>query len=107
GPTDESPPPANPHKEQRVARSIPGRRRPATPTALSPRLRLKARRALCHRWLPAESAATRSKMAEPPHLMSGKRGLIMGVANNRSIAWGIARACRMHGAELAFTYQGE
>ena len=40
-------------------------------------------------------------------LMAGKRGLIMGVANNRSIAWGIARACRQHGAELAFTYQGE
>jgi len=39
--------------------------------------------------------------------MAGKRGLIMGVANNRSIAWGIARACRQHGAELAFTYQGE
>jgi enoyl-[acyl-carrier protein] reductase I len=40
-------------------------------------------------------------------LMAGKRGLIMGVANNRSIAWGIAKACRSHGAELAFTYQGE
>ena len=39
--------------------------------------------------------------------MSGKRGLIMGVANDRSIAWGIARACHEHGAELAFTYQGE
>jgi enoyl-[acyl-carrier protein] reductase I len=40
-------------------------------------------------------------------LMAGKRGLIMGVANNRSIAWGIAKACKSHGAELAFTYQGE
>ena len=40
-------------------------------------------------------------------LMAGKRGLIMGVANNRSIAWGIARACHAHGAELAFTYQGD
>ncbi len=40
-------------------------------------------------------------------LMAGKRGLIMGVANNRSIAWGIARACADHGAELAFTYQGD
>jgi enoyl-[acyl-carrier protein] reductase I len=40
-------------------------------------------------------------------LMRGKRGLIMGLANNRSIAWGIAKACRAHGAELAFTYQGE
>jgi enoyl-[acyl-carrier protein] reductase I len=40
-------------------------------------------------------------------LLAGKRGLIMGVANNRSIAWGIARAARQHGAELAFTYQGD
>ena len=40
-------------------------------------------------------------------LMRGKRGLVMGVANNRSIAWGIAKSCRAHGAELAFTYQGE
>jgi enoyl-[acyl-carrier protein] reductase I len=39
--------------------------------------------------------------------MRGKRGLIMGVANNRSIAWGIAKACRAQGAELAFSYQGE
>ncbi|MBI07491.1 MAG: enoyl-[acyl-carrier-protein] reductase FabI [Rhodospirillaceae bacterium] len=40
-------------------------------------------------------------------LMAGKRGLIMGVANDRSIAWGIARAASSQGAELAFTYQGE
>ena len=40
-------------------------------------------------------------------LMEGKRGLIMGVANNRSIAWGIAQACHEQGAELAFTFQGE
>src|SRR2546423_1546364 len=40
-------------------------------------------------------------------LMRGKRGLIMGVANNRSIAWGIAKAARAHGADLAFTYQGD
>ncbi|MGN6462473.1 MAG: SDR family oxidoreductase, partial [Pseudolabrys sp.] len=46
-------------------------------------------------------------MAEAAGLMRGKRGLILGVANNRSIAWGIARACRDHGAELAFTYQGD
>ena len=39
-------------------------------------------------------------------LMRGKRGLVMGVANNRSIAWGIAKSCRAQGAELAFTYQG-
>ena len=46
-------------------------------------------------------------MPEFSGLMRGKRGLIMGVANNRSIAWGIARACRDHGADLAFTYQGD
>jgi enoyl-[acyl-carrier protein] reductase I len=46
-------------------------------------------------------------MAEGPGLMRGKRGLVMGVANNRSIAWGIAKACRAQGAELAFTYQGD
>ena len=40
-------------------------------------------------------------------LMRGMRGVILGVANNRSIAWGIARAARAAGAELAFTYQGE
>jgi len=40
-------------------------------------------------------------------LMQGKRGVIMGVANERSIAWGIAAACAAQGAELAFTYQGE
>src|SRR5688572_16324175 len=40
-------------------------------------------------------------------LMAGKRGLIMGVANDRSIAWGIAKAAHDAGAELAFTYQGE
>ena len=40
-------------------------------------------------------------------MMQGKRGLIMGVANKNSIAWGIARACADAGAELAFTYQGE
>ena len=41
------------------------------------------------------------------NLMQGKRGLIMGVANQRSIAWGIAQALAEAGAELAFTYQGE
>jgi enoyl-[acyl-carrier protein] reductase I len=46
-------------------------------------------------------------MAEASGLMRGKRGLIMGVANNRSIAWGIAKACRGQGADLAFTYQGD
>jgi enoyl-[acyl-carrier protein] reductase I len=46
-------------------------------------------------------------MAGGQGLMAGKRGLILGVANNRSIAWGIAKACADHGAEIALTYQGE
>ena len=46
-------------------------------------------------------------MTDTSPLMAGKRGLIMGVANDRSIAWGIASAAHAHGAELAFTYQGE
>jgi enoyl-[acyl-carrier protein] reductase I len=45
--------------------------------------------------------------AESNGLMRGRRGLIMGLANNRSIAWGIAKACHAAGAELAFTYQGD
>src|SRR6476646_5208651 len=40
-------------------------------------------------------------------LMQGKRGLIMGLANDRSLAWGIARQLADHGAEMAFSYQGE
>jgi enoyl-[acyl-carrier protein] reductase I len=48
-----------------------------------------------------------TNMTLKSNIMAGKRGLIMGVANNRSIAWGIARACADHGAELAFTYQGD
>ena len=40
-------------------------------------------------------------------LLAGKRGLIMGLANDKSIAWGIAQACAAQGAELAFSYQGE
>lgn len=40
-------------------------------------------------------------------ILAGKRGLIMGLANNKSIAWGIAKSARDHGAELAFTFQGE
>jgi enoyl-[acyl-carrier protein] reductase I len=40
-------------------------------------------------------------------LMQGKRGVILGVANNRSIAWGIAKACRAQGAEIALTWQGD
>jgi len=46
-------------------------------------------------------------MGDASGLMAGKRGLIMGVANDKSIAWGIAQACRDAGAELAFTYQGD
>ena len=46
-------------------------------------------------------------MASSNAFMAGKRGLIMGVANERSIAWGIAQACAGQGAELAFTYQGD
>ena len=40
-------------------------------------------------------------------LMQGKRGLIMGLANDKSLAWGIAKKLAEHGAELAFTFQGE
>ena len=40
-------------------------------------------------------------------IMHGKRGIVMGVANDRSIAWGIADAIAKQGAEIAFTYQGE
>ena len=40
-------------------------------------------------------------------LMKGKKGLIMGVANEKSIAWGIAKACFEAGADMAFSYQGE
>jgi len=46
-------------------------------------------------------------VAASSNILVGKRGLVMGVANNRSIAWGIARAARAAGAELAFTYQGD
>ncbi len=46
-------------------------------------------------------------MGDPAALMHGKRGLIMGLANERSLAWGIARTAAAHGAKLAFTYQGD
>ena len=46
-------------------------------------------------------------MSDAGALMHGKRGLVMGVANDRSIAWGISKALADHGADLAFTYQGE
>ncbi len=44
---------------------------------------------------------------QTPGILAGKRGLVMGVANNRSIAWGIAKSARDAGAELAFTFQGD
>ena len=50
---------------------------------------------------------TEHDLASPGPLMAGKKGLIMGVANNRSIARGIARILAGQGAELAFTYQGD
>src|SRR3978361_1169244 len=46
-------------------------------------------------------------MAQATGLMSGKRGVIFGVANNRSIAWGIAKAIHAQGGEVALTYQGD
>jgi enoyl-[acyl-carrier protein] reductase I len=46
-------------------------------------------------------------MVNAKPLMAGKRGMVMGVANDRSLAWGIAKTVQAHGAELAFTYQGE
>jgi enoyl-[acyl-carrier protein] reductase I len=46
-------------------------------------------------------------VAKPGPLLAGKRGLVMGVANDRSIAWGIARVLAAQGAKLAFTYQGD
>ena len=46
-------------------------------------------------------------MTDPQPLMQGKRGLIMGIANDRSLAWGIAKALHAQGAEVAVTYQGE
>ena len=46
-------------------------------------------------------------MSRSESLLGGKKGLIMGVANERSIAWGIARAAAAHGADLAFTYQND
>jgi enoyl-[acyl-carrier protein] reductase I len=63
----------------------------------------------CHRD-PVSSSQFQNEaegMSDSPQIMAGKRGLVMGVANDRSIAWGIAKAVHAHGAELAFTYQGE
>jgi enoyl-[acyl-carrier protein] reductase I len=57
---------------------------------------------------PSSAAASRPSPKLPPvaKLMAGKRGLVMGVANDRSIAWGISQALHAAGAEMAFTYQG-
>ncbi|MBZ0267344.1 enoyl-ACP reductase [bacterium] len=55
----------------------------------------------------AEVATTREGIPAGAGLLAGKKGLIVGVANERSIAWGIARRAAAAGAELAFTYQGE
>jgi enoyl-[acyl-carrier protein] reductase I len=52
------------------------------------------------------TTAPAPKLPAVPKLMAGKRGLVMGVANDRSIAWGIAQALHGAGAEMAFTYQG-
>jgi len=68
---------------------------------------LDGQKTLCHRRQQTLISQDRNGMPEVSGLMRGKRGLIMGVANNRSIAWGIARACRDQGADLAFTYQGD
>src|SRR5215468_6384409 len=57
-----------------------------------------------HEW---KKVMTSTDIARPGPLMAGKRGLIMGVANDRSIAWGIARVLAGQGAKLAFTYQGD
>lgn len=53
------------------------------------------------------STMTETDIAQPGPLMKGKRGLVLGVANDRSIAWGIARVLAGQGAKMAFTYQGE
>ena len=69
---------------------------------------LEAPTALCHRKPGTGGGRVGSeKMPEISGLMRGKRGLIIGVANQRSLAWGIAKACHAYGAELAFTYQGD
>src|SRR4051812_20771347 len=56
---------------------------------------------------PWSSSVTPDEVFRMSDLMAGKRGLIMGVANDHSIAWGIAKQLAANGAELAFTYQGE
>src|SRR6478736_1211636 len=55
----------------------------------------------------ADQARLETYMSQNSGQMRGKRGVILGVANNRSIAWGIAKACHAAGAEIALTYQGD
>jgi len=74
--------------------------------------RLDALKSLCHIVSTQTGRALQTRiikdiMAERRGIMAGKRGLILGVANNRSMAWGIAKAVREHGGEIAFTYQGD
>ena len=57
--------------------------------------------------MPDLSMPSRTALPARGTLMQGKRGLIMGVANERSVGWGIAAACAAQGAELGFTYQGD
>ena len=57
--------------------------------------------------MPGARPGTTTERQKMPGLMDGKRGLVMGVANDHSIAWGIARTLAQHGAQLAFTYQGD
>ena len=57
--------------------------------------------------LAADETASEQGREQPSRIMAGKRGLVMGVANDHSIAWGIASSLHRHGAELAFTYQGD
>src|SRR3954463_5815465 len=54
-----------------------------------------------------KSTSIGSRMSLNTGLMQGKRGVILGVANNRSIAWGIAKACHAAGAEIGLTWQGD
>src|SRR3954453_2259922 len=53
-----------------------------------------------------KSTSIGSRMSQNSGLMQGKRGVVLGVANNRSIAWGIAKACHAAGARIALTWQG-
>src|SRR5258706_8866237 len=81
-----------------------GARGPSTVRRTSTGLRLNF---LVFRAKPSRLRATGAVDMALDGLMKGKRGLIMGVANNRSIAWGVAEALHKAGADLAFTYQGE